>query len=667
MSVVPMKKLTLLGMKSDEDAILSCFAKLGCVHLDEMEVGEHNFRVPSTEKKAELEGKMQLIEKALGIIKEETMAFIKDKDEEHDRAEDTEKMREIKSGWKPIELSFEDFSDAERDEFKLFGGVIDKVIGIKDRMESLKDEILKNTALINQLDVYSSVDVPFSEIADTEHVSLILGTVQMLNKTEVEKLQEKFSRAEIVVFETAKDKSVVFAACLKEEMTELLEALNRYSFVKCTFGYGMNAGAKCKELRETNEQMQGEIRQLKKEIYELTSYIPQLKVLYDFYLFTLQKAGANDELTVTSETFQAKAWIPEYEEKRVSEALDALTPFLYYYTEKPVREELPPTLIKTDAFVTPYQMITNMYSVTNYWERDNNRWVAIFYFLFFGFMLGDVGYGFLLALGSFLMIRILKPKKGTEQLLKILMWGGVSTMFWGVIFGGWFSIQEGVPEAIISPLTDPLTMMVLSIGLGIVHVTVGLILGGIGEIKNGSVVNAVCDKFSWAAFFIGAMMYAGGSIEASLSFLGMPGLVLIGAGLLTVLFTAGRNKKGIGKIIGGLGGLYGIINYLSDILSYLRLFGLGLATGIIGMVFNQLGGLLLGGAGFLIGVLVLVAGHSLNLAINVLGTFVHDMRLQHIEFFSKFFVGEGIAFTPFAGETRYISIVKKKEDKVVKV
>ena len=127
--------------------------------------------------------------------------------------------------------------------------------------------------------------------------------------------------------------------------------------------------------------------------------------------------------------------------------------------------------------------------------------------------------------------------------------------------------------------------------------------------------------------------------------------------LVVVFLTAGRHKKGaVGKVLGGFGGLYKIVGFVSDLLSYLRLFGLGLASGVIGLVFNEIANIFTGPIGLIFAVIVLIVGHSLNIAINVLGAYVHDSRLQFIEFFSRFYTGEGYLFQPIVGETKYTKI-----------
>ena len=184
-----------------------------------------------------------------------------------------------------------------------------------------------------------------------------------------------------------------------------------------------------------------------------------------------------------------------------------------------------------------------------------------------------------------------------------------------------------------------------------------MVLNAVAKAERGKWLDGLLDDVVWVLFFLFIAALAVG-MALSLQRVQDVGLYGMLGCLVVVLLTAGRHKKGVfGKIFGGFGGLYNIIGFLSDLLSYLRLFGLGLATGVIGMVFNEIANIFTGPIGMIFAVVILLVGHTLNIAINVLGVYVHDSRLQYIEFFSKFYTGEGYLFTPIVGETKYTKII----------
>ena len=275
-------------------------------------------------------------------------------------------------------------------------------------------------------------------------------------------------------------------------------------------------------------------------------------------------------------------------------------------------------------------------------------------------MLSDAAYGAILTIGSFIILKMFNIEGLMKKIMKLFMYCGISTMFWGIMFGGVFGDMFGISALWFNPVEDPMTLLVFSLIFGGIHLFVGMGIKAYILIKSGHMVDAVCDIFLWYILLIGLVLFGvGNMITPVLSEIGKY-MSIIGA--VGILFTGGRSKKGIGKITGGLGSLYGITSYLSDVLSYSRLLALGLATGVVSQVINTLGKMLGGGIVAIVAmVIVFIIGHVFNLAINTLGSFVHSSRLQYVEFFGKFFEGGGTAFNPFKRRTKYVEIVKEEK------
>jgi V/A-type H+-transporting ATPase subunit I len=210
------------------------------------------------------------------------------------------------------------------------------------------------------------------------------------------------------------------------------------------------------------------------------------------------------------------------------------------------------------------------------------------------------------------------------------------------LYGGWFGFS--LPPLWFNPMDNPMMMLILVLGLGFVHVLTGLVIGAVLLMKKGQWVDALCDKVLWIIFIVGLPMLVFGGILSTI------GTYLAIGGAAGILFTNGRSKKGvIKKLIGGFSALYGSTGYLSDVLSYSRLFGMGLATGVIAMVFNTIAGMLAGSViGWIFAAAIFLAGHSFNIGINALGAYVHSCRLMYIEYFSKFYEDGGKAYKPLA-------------------
>ena len=202
---------------------------------------------------------------------------------------------------------------------------------------------------------------------------------------------------------------------------------------------------------------------------------------------------------------------------------------------------------------------------------------------------------------------------------------------------------------LLDPLNQPMTVLIVSMAIGFVHIVFGMGLSAYLMIKRGHPWDALFDVGFWYLVFAGLLMLiAGGTV-------GEVGKWLAIAGAVGLVCTQGRAKPTIiGKITGGVLSLYDVTGYLSDVLSYSRILALGLATAVIASVLNIIGTMpgpnLLG---FIMLVLMILIGHTFNFAINALGSYVHAARLQYVEFFGKFFEGGGKPFVPFAVNTKY--------------
>ncbi|HKM28253.1 MAG TPA: V-type ATPase 116kDa subunit family protein, partial [Anaerovoracaceae bacterium] len=283
-------------------------------------------------------------------------------------------------------------------------------------------------------------------------------------------------------------------------------------------------------------------------------------------------------------------------------------------------------------------------------------------------MLSDAGYGIIITIATFVIMKKFDLEGMMAKMIKMFFFCGISTIFWGAMFGGWFGDivpvvartffdKEIVIEPLwFNPLDDPTKLLIFSLLFGVVHIFLGMALSASMMIRRGHLFDAIFDVFSWYMVIAGAGLWlAGGMLFPAAKTIGMY-VAIAGAAIL--LLTGGRKKKGLGKITGGLGQIYNVTSYVSDILSYARLLALGLATGVIAQVVNTMGTLMGGGVlGAIVLVIVFLIGHTFNLAINALGSFVHASRLQYIEFFGKFYEDGGEPFAPFKKETKYVKLI----------
>ena len=301
--------------------------------------------------------------------------------------------------------------------------------------------------------------------------------------------------------------------------------------------------------------------------------------------------------------------------------------------------------------VAAYDVVTRLYSVPRREELDPTPYMAPFFFIFFGLCMADVGYGVILSLLALFISRKLKLAGMGKQLVDLLFLGGIASVVFGVILGGYWGDLFGLAPLWFNPLEDPITMLIFCFILGLFHIYFGMGIQAYRNIKAGKPLDALLDQVIWIVFLTSLILIAIPQFSAVAKW-----IVIAGAALL--ILTQGRRQKGLlKKFFSGLGSLYGITGYLSDVLSYSRLLALSLSTAVIATVINVMGKLMAGSLiGYLFMALILAGGHLFNMLIGVLGAYVHTSRLQYIEFFGKFFEGGGRVFRPFRVTNKFVDI-----------
>lgn len=441
---------------------------------------------------------------------------------------------------------------------------------------------------------------------------------------------------------------------------ELDKALAAVGFSKCPYRDDMTASEVIESLADKQRDLDTAVFELTKKALGYEKYLKELRILYDVFELDIERAEADEGFLKTDSAFVLEGWVPEQYADAIIAELESACPNIFVQLLAPEDRDAPPSLVVNNNVVKPYEEITNMYSAPHYREIDPNPIMAIFYFIFFGLMIGDAAYGLVLAVGGFILGLSKKFDKGAKNVLLLVGMGGISAVIWGILFGGYFAIDFGDLDIALwfNPIDDPMTMLILSIALGCIQMTVGYIIKFIRLCSEKKVLDAFFDPFPIILIF-GAIAFLACSmmIEGAPAWLTTAAIALGGSGLALIIIFGGRNNKNVfGKVFGGFKGVYGLVNLLSDVLSYCRLFGLGLASGAIGLAFNTLGSILFGipGIGYVVGVIVLIPLHAFNIGIGVLGAYVHNARLQFLEFYGKFYDGGGRLFEPLGGRTRYV-------------
>ena len=351
----------------------------------------------------------------------------------------------------------------------------------------------------------------------------------------------------------------------------------------------------------------------------------------------------------TAETVLLTGWVREDKVSRIEQAVKETTAYYDLTFADPGEDEVPPTVTKNTHFLSQFETITDMFSLPKIGTIDPAPVAGIWYWIIFGMMMGDVGYGACMFVIFFLFKKIKKPTGEFGKLINVLFYSSITTMIFGVLFGSYFG--ETWHPIMFAPLDNPMGFLIFTMVIGMLHIFSGMGIKAAELIRDGKWLDAIFDVFSWMILITGLPMLLLPGFQTV-------GMVMSIVGAAIILLTAGREKPTIiGKITGGLLGLYDISSYLSDILSYSRILALSLATGVIGMVMNLLARMVaVNPIGFVFALLIYIVGHVFNLAMSLLSAYVHDSRLQYIEFFGKFYEGGGKPFKPLALRPKHFDL-----------
>ncbi len=520
---------------------------------------------------------------------------------------------------------------------------------------------------------WKALDVPLG-FKGTASTSAFIGSLPgQYTAEEIESFLPEQASAEVV--SSSKEQTNVFVICYKEAAEETGSALRKNSFIPLSENSRSTAGELIADFAKRREELSQKAEEAVKGIQAAADKREQLKFAVDYLSMRKDKYDALSSLGFTESTFVLTGYIPEKYCQKLKLELEAKFTVYIKYTE-PGEDEDVPVLLENSRFSAPVEGITKMYAMPAKDDVDPTPVMSFFYYLFFGMMLSDAGYGLIMVIGTMIALKKFKLETPMRKTLTMFRNCGISTVIWGALFGSWFGdIVQVVGREFLGkeigsiaiwfqPLDDPIKLLLFSFGLGILHLFLGVAVSFKMSWSGGRKLDAVLDTLPVYLTVLGVAPLAAGILTDVPQILKTIGTYLMIAGVVMLVLTAGRTSKSVfGKFFGGLYALYNTATgYLSDILSYSRLLALGLATGSIASVINLIGTMPENKTVKLILLIVVfIAGHTANLAINLLGAYVHTDRLQFVELFSKFYTGGGREFEPLTVNTKYI---KFKEENI---
>ena len=670
MSVVPMKRISVIAMKRDRKAVLDYLQVQGAVQISVRGKEDEVFtKTDMSKQKQVFQKNTDRAEEALAILKR--------------RAPE-------KTG---LLSSFEGRKELTTSEYQKMQENIDDTMRVCSRIIELDKQLADSISGIPKLEdqkkalePWIKFDLPL-DFAGTRTTAVFTGSLQGEYTrdalyTELKKLSgvETF---ECDIISAESTQTCIFLVCEKKDQQAVREALRRLNFAAPPVS-GLNPVERMKQI---DAQIAEEIKlqeKLLKEIEELSSYRNDIRFASDYFRIRAEKYGVISQLLQSRRVFYLEGYIPETSAQALASQLESRFDAAVEINDLKKKEK-PPVLLKNNAFATPLEGITESYSLPGKKEIDPTFISACFYYILFGIMLSDAGYGLLLVLGTaFILWKFGRTMEaGMKKFMQMFLLCGISTTFWGIMFGSFFGDAVsvigttflgkgegfGLKPVWFEPLSEPMRMLTFCFILALIHMFVGLGAKAYMLLKEGKVMDMIYDVVLWYVLLIACVVFLL-TVPTMADMLGVstlsatwqkPAGILMAVSAVGIILTGGRESKNwFKRILKGLYSLYGISSWLSDILSYSRLLALGLATGVIATVFNSMGSM--GGnspGGVIMFIIVFLIGNVLNLAINALGAYVHTNRLTYVEFFGKFYEGGGTAFRPFAVNTKYYKI---KED-----
>ena len=648
MAIVKMNKFNLYSFDSKREFLLKTLQKFKYVHLNDLEhVGEDDEveleKVQRSDELLELDEDILQAEWAIELFK---------KYEEKKSA-----IRSMQDGNKSFTL-LELTTRAENFEFKEY---YDELYELKEKQSQFEQMIQNIDMEIEEFRPWEDIPYKLDSLRNLRNIEFRLGTVPTKYLPDFEKDIEslEFTTAE-VISQSSKMTYLILVLSSSDELESVEDAIRKNGFITVDLKTDNKVKEKIRALNDEKQELKSEIKSIEKKIYSHIEWLEDFRIYYEYLVNKKLRLVSSEKFLKTDQVDLIEGYIPLDKKEAFIEVLDNLLGNEYYIEIEEAEKDdaMVPIMLENNKFVSPFESLTEMYSMPRYNEIDPTPLFAPFYFIFAGIMVGDFGYGLLLFLTTFLALKKFNLDKTKRKFIQFFNYLGVSTMAWGLVFGSFFGNAIKM-KAIIDPSTDYIEMILMSLILGGIHIFFALGIKAYMNIRDGKPLDALYDVGFWYMALVGVIVIIMSTQMALNPTVVKISKILMYIGMIGIVLTGGREEKSVGGKIGwGLYSLYGITSYFGDFVSYLRLMALALAGSFIAIAVNIIVQMLLSGGilGILLGILIFVIFQLFNMFLSFLSAYVHSARLTYVEMFNKFYEGGGKPFKDMIEKSKYFNI-----------
>ena len=547
---------------------------------------------------------------------------------------------------------------------------------LDEKLKELKNRENHIVKIQEHLEEWKELNIKVEDLEGTKNTKIIVGTLPLKDFVScLEEIKKIGKEIEINKFTEDKKQCKIVIISISEYYVPIKKVLEKYNFD--SFQIPLEFAKTPKNILEDISEELNSIKEKREIISDASKKLYRenlsLYLTFDYLSILKSKKDIEKYLKMTKQVIIIEGWILEKDINRMKNRLFNKTNELEIIFSDPDEKDDIPVALDNNKFVEPFESVTELYGIPKYKEFDPTPLFAPFYFIFFGMCLSDAGYGLVIAVLSYWAMVKIKFEGMAKKFFGLFFLCGISTFIMGAIMGSWMGdTLNYLPKnilfiktflidtiSLLDPIKNPMPLLLISLSLGVIQIYTGFIIKFIANVKKNKIKTGLMDQGSWLLLISGILLSIIANTISSLSGFLIIAKYIIWAGLLSIVITQGRsNKNIILKAAGGVLSLYNIIGYFSDILSYSRLFALGLSTAVLAVVVNNFVMLFkdIPIIGIIIAVLVFIIGHLFNMVISGMGAFIHSTRLQYVEFFTKFYEGGGVPFKPFKVITKYIQV-----------